>query len=192
MRSIECFRRKWEYDEPWTCSASSLRVLVSGSGCLNESFEIWRLNQHIFFYEAALCLARSTNDSKWTEIGAESVKTMTQLVECSEWNFRNKVHLLNAELHYLESRNSLAEISFKAAIVSAHEHRFYHEEALACELYGVFLIETNNLATGIEQLQLAFDKYVQWGAKKKADDVKDLIVLSRTSALQLRNNASET
>ena len=99
MRSIECFRRKWEYDEPWTCSASSLRVLVSGSGCLNESFEIWRLNQHIFFYEAALCLARSTNDSKWTEIGAESVKTMTQLVECSEWNFRNKVHLLDAELH---------------------------------------------------------------------------------------------
>jgi len=137
-------------------------------------------------------LARSTNDSKWTEIGAESVKTMTQLVECSEWNFRNKVHLLNAELHYLESRNSLAEISFKAAIVSAHEHRLYHEEALACELYGVFLIETNNLATGIEQLQLAFDKYVQWGAEKKADDVKDFIVLSRASALQLRNNASET
>jgi hypothetical protein len=164
---------------------------VSESGCLNESFEICRLDQH-FFFEAALCLARSTNDRKWTEIGAESVKTMTQLVECSEWNFRNKLHLLNAELHYLESRNSLAEISFKAAIVSAHEHRFYHEEALACELYGVFLIETNDLATGIEQLQLAIDKYVQWGAEKKADDVKDFIVLSRASAFQLRNNASET
>jgi hypothetical protein len=130
-----------------------------------------------FFNEAALCLARSKNERTWREIGTESVKTMAQLVECSEWNFRNKLHLLNAELHYLESRNSLAEISFKAAIVSAHEHRFYHEEALACELYGVFLIETNNLVTGIEQLQLAIDKYVQWGAKKKADDVKDFIEL---------------
>jgi len=121
---------------------------------------------------------RKTNERKLCEFGAKSVETMTQLVECSEWNFRNKLHLLNAELHYLESRNSLAEISFKAAIVSAHEHGFYHEEALAYELYGVFLIETNNLATGIEQLQFAIAKYVQWGAKKKVDDVKDLIDFS--------------
>ena len=180
MRSIECLRES-EYEEPWTCSSSSLRVFVSGSSCLNESFEVCRLTHTICFHEAALCLARSTTERKLTEIGAQSIKTMTQLVECSEWNFRNKLHLLNAELHYLESRNSLAEISFKAAIASAHEHRFYHEEALACELYGIFLIETSNLASGIEQLQLAIDKYVHWGAKKKADDVKDFIVLSTQS-----------
>ena len=97
------------------------------------------------------------------------------LVEHSEWNFRNKLHLLNAELHYLESQYSLAENSFKAAIVSAHEHRFYHEEALACELYGIFLLDTKNIVAGVEQLRLAIDKYEQWGAKKKSDDVQNLI-----------------
>ena len=100
---------------------------------------------------------------------------MTNMVQYSEWNFRNKLNLLEAQFHYLEGRNSLAEISFKAAIVSAHEHGFYHEEALACELYGVFLIDTKNLAVGIEQLQLSVYNYLLWGAQNKATDVKDLI-----------------
>jgi len=127
------------------------------------------------FTKAALCLARSTKDRKWCEIGEQSIRTMTMLVEHSEWNFRNKLHLLNAELHYLESQYSLADNSFKAAIVSAHEHRFFHEEALACELYGIFLLDTKNVVAGVEQLRLAIDKYEQWGAKKKSDDVQNLI-----------------
>lgn len=141
----------------------------------------WRFQCNVYAYplircnEAALCLARSTNEIKWREIGIQSVRTMSQMVECSEWNFMNKLHLLNAELHYLESQNCLAENSFKAAIVSANQHGFYHEEALACELYGLFLIDTKNLVVGIEQLQLAFEKYEQWGAKKKSEDVQNLI-----------------
>jgi hypothetical protein len=141
-------------------------------GCVSIAF---RKSYQYFVIEAALCLARSTNERKWREIGAESVRTISQLIQCSEWNFRNKLHLLNAQLQYLENENDSAEFSFQSAIVSAHKHRFYHEEALACELYGIFLIENNNIAKGIEQLQSAIDKYVQWGATKKAADVQDLI-----------------
>jgi hypothetical protein len=122
-------------------------------------------------------LARSTNEAKWREIGVESVKTISQLIECSEWNFRNKLHLLNALLLYLDNEHNSAEISFQSAIASAHNHRFYHEEALACEMYGIFLIENENIVKGIEQLQLAIDKYEQWGAMKKAADVQDLICI---------------
>jgi hypothetical protein len=100
---------------------------------------------------------------------------MTQMVKRSEWNFSNKLHLLNAQHHYLDKRNGLAENSFKAAIASAHEHGFYHEEALACELYGLFLIDTKNLVVGIEQLQLALVTHDKWGAKEKSRDVQDLI-----------------
>jgi hypothetical protein len=130
-----------------------------------------------------LSLARSTNEKKWREIGADSVKTMAQLIECSEWNFRNKLHLLNAQLQFLENEKSSAQFSFEAAILSAHEHRFYHEEALACELYGIFLIETNQIVKGIEQLRLAIDMYFYWGAKKKAHDVEDFIRI-KSPALQ--------
>ena len=125
---------------------------------------------------AALCLARSSNESKLREIGEQCVKTMTKMVdEYSDWNFRNKLHLLQAGLYYHDGENILAETSYKAAIVSAHEHGFHHEEALACELYGIFLIDTKNLIVGIKQLNLAIYKYMLWGAQNKVNDVKDLI-----------------
>jgi hypothetical protein len=161
----------------WMCTTSFLRGFVSGSGLLVQSnfSAIFILTYIICFDKAPLCLARSTDEIKWCEIGDQSVTTMTQLVACSEWNFSNKLHLLKAELHYLKSHNSLAENSFKAVIASSHMHGFYHEEALACELYGLFLIDTINLVVGIEQLQLAIDKYDQWGARKKSQNVQDLI-----------------
>lgn len=125
---------------------------------------------------AALCLARTSNESKWHEIGNESVKMMTKMAnEYSDWNFRNKLHLLQAELYYHDGKNILAESSFKASIVSAHEHGFHHEEALACELYGIFLIDTKNIVVGIEQLNLAIHRYMLWGAQNKVNDVKVLI-----------------
>ncbi len=130
---------------------------------------------YVFQWKAAFCLARSTNEGTYRLIGEQSVRTMTKMVQRSEWNFTNKLHLLNAQLHYLDKRNNLAENSFKAAIASAHEHGFYHEEALACELYGLFLIDTKNLVVGIEQLQSALHKYEKWGAKKKSQDVQFLI-----------------
>ena len=101
---------------------------------------------------------------------------MTKLAnEYSDWNFRNKQHLLQALLYYHDCEIILAETSFKASIVSAHEHGFHHEEALACELYGIFLIDTKNIVVGIEQLNLAIQKYMFWGAHNKVNDVKDLI-----------------
>mmetsp|Transcript_26892 Transcript_26892/g.57652 ORF Transcript_26892/g.57652 Transcript_26892/m.57652 type:complete len:1336 (+) Transcript_26892:116-4123(+) len=124
---------------------------------------------------AVLCLARDTKEEKWRKIGEEAVNTMAQLVECSTWNFENKRSLLQAELHYLNDRPTMAELSYQAAIVSAREHKFYHEEALACELYGIYLVENGNVLKGLDQLQLAIDKYKQWGATKKVDDVKNFV-----------------
>jgi hypothetical protein len=121
----------------------------------------------------------------------QSVKTMNQLLECSEWNFRNKLDLLNAELHYFNGDNELAETSFQDAILSAHEHRFYHEEALTCELYGVFLIETEKVDSGIEQLQMARDLYLHWGAKRKADTVTDFILSRSLNGVAMRLISSE-
>ena len=105
------------------------------------------------------------------------MRTMSQLVIYSTWNFENKLCLLQAELHYLNARHTMAELSYQAAILSAHSHRFFHEEAMACELYGIYLVETNRILEGFEQLRLSIEKYKQWGAIKKAVAVKDFIQL---------------
>jgi len=126
---------------------------------------------------AAMCLARDTNQNKWRSLGEKCVTTMNQLLEYSTWNFENMLILLQAELNYLNGRIAIAEKSYVASIVSAHKHRFEHEEALSFELYGIFLVENKKVAKGLQQLENAIEKYKLWGAKKKADAVLEFIDL---------------
>ena len=128
---------------------------------------------------AALNLARDTKEAKWRKIGEGAVKSMNQLVHYSSWNFENKHLLLQAELHYLNGRHSIAELAYQSSIISAHNHKFIHEEALACELYGVFLINNKEAEKGMKQLQHAHTKYRQWGALKKAKAVEYFMGLVR-------------
>ena len=93
----------------------------------------------------------------------------------SACNNTPKQMLLQAELHYLNGRHAMAALSYQSSILSAREHKFYHEEALACELFGVYLVETKQIAKGLEQLNNAMNKYRQLKAFKKADMVKEFI-----------------
>eukprot|EP00578_Thalassiosira_sp_NH16_P017378 CAMPEP_0181111258 /NCGR_PEP_ID=MMETSP1071-20121207/19174_1 /TAXON_ID=35127 /ORGANISM="Thalassiosira sp., Strain NH16" /LENGTH=596 /DNA_ID=CAMNT_0023195129 /DNA_START=1 /DNA_END=1791 /DNA_ORIENTATION=- len=151
---------------------------------LAENYQITQTAKRTFdffllFYMglSALNLARDTKEDKWRKIGEDSIKSMARLVGCSTWNFENKHKLLLAELYSLDGRFSMAELSYQSSILSAHDHKFIHEQALACELYGVFLVENKNFQGGMEQLQIALNKYTQWGALKKAMDVMDLMIL---------------
>jgi len=131
------------------------------------------------FFEgiSALCLARKTKKEELSKIGEKAVKFMQQLTEYNSWNFENKLCLLQAELHHLNQCNTMAKQSYEAAIESSNKHKYFHEEALTCELYGVYLIENKMVSEGKDQLRLAIDKYRKWGATRKADDVVKLISL---------------
>ena len=84
----------------------------------------------------------------------------------------------------------MAESSYEASILSAREHRFYQEEALALELYGVYLVETNRPKKGLEQLETAVTKYNHWGCTTKVRDVKDFIecITATTSLWKIEKN----
>mmetsp|Transcript_31118 Transcript_31118/g.56972 ORF Transcript_31118/g.56972 Transcript_31118/m.56972 type:complete len:112 (+) Transcript_31118:490-825(+) len=106
---------------------------------------------------------------------------MSQLVEYSVWNFENKLSLLQAELYYLDHRHKMAEAKYLAAITSAHNHRFFHEEAMAREMYGIYLVENKMAVRGIPQLEMALDKYKKWGAVRKVDSLKEFIAMVHMS-----------
>jgi hypothetical protein len=76
--------------------------------------------------------------------------------------------------------HSPADISYRAAILSAQEHKFVHEEALALELYGIYLVENKQREKGLNQLENAMTKYKQWGALKKSQNVNDFIGILKT------------
>jgi len=133
------------------------------------------------FYEgiAYFQIARDTRQNKWRALGEKVVVQISQFEETmSKWNFENKSLLLWAELQYLDGDIESADASYRASVKSAHDHKFLQEEALALELHGIFLIENNMVTEGLQQLQIARDKYIKWGAIKKAGAVEDFIDLA--------------
>lgn len=59
----------------------------------------------------------------------------------SDWNFKNKLLLLEAEFQYTRKNWTKAALCYVASIKAAHEHKFTHEEAMACELAAIFFLE---------------------------------------------------
>lgn len=143
-----------------------------------------RFKHHLTFLilqnSAALNLARDTMQEKWRIIGKNALKIMSGLVKHSTWNFESKSKLLQAELYYVEGRHRMAELAYQSSIESAHNHKYVHEEALARELFAMFLLENKCMVRGLDQLRLAHDKYKQWGALEKANAVKDFIDMVST------------
>jgi len=143
-------------------------------------YQIRKIFGHVrLFFEgiASLCLARQTHQPKWRTMGENAVKQMQKMEMVSKWNFENKSKLLQAEHYYTDGKLKSAEVAYKASIVSAQEHKFIHEEALAHELYGIFCVENHMVDRGSKQLHIALVKYKQWGALKKAGDLQLFIDL---------------
>ena len=90
-------------------------------------------------------------------------------------DFENKYFLLQALFLSLGENYSKTELTFQSAIASAIEHRFWHEAGLGGELYGVFLLENKKRDKALEQLSIARDRYKQWGAMKKYNEVEEYI-----------------
>jgi len=118
----------------------------------------------------AFQLYRKTRDSMWLERGRKCKSDMKLWAEQgSLWNFHHKFLLLEAEEHYSNASFEDAKASYTNAILSAKSHKFFNDEALACELAGKFYLETGNLPSSLECFRLAHEKYHEWGALAKAN-----------------------
>eukprot|EP00985_Skeletonema_marinoi_P004859 scaffold2110_cov96-Skeletonema_marinoi.AAC.2 len=53
---------------------------------------------------------------------------------------------------------------YDKAISSAKDHKFVHEEALACELAAYFYLEMGEINNAAEYCLLAHERYQTWGA----------------------------
>lgn len=138
------------------------------------------------FYEgiANLSLARDSHEQKYRQVAEEAVKDMVSYIELSQWNFLNKYKLMLAELRYLNGNLQSADDAYNASIAAAHQHQFLNEEALAHELYGMFLIENTRIEKGVRQLHLAIEKYRKWSAHRKVKELELFIDLVDPSFMQ--------
>ncbi len=118
------------------------------------------------FYEGlvAFHMVRSrNNEQKWLPIGEQSITNYRAWVKHSEWNFENKLLLLEAESLFTKGEYDVAEEKYLASIDSAHRHRFIHEEGLAMQLLASFY-KIRDVEKEKKYLESSYSCYEKWGA----------------------------
>ena len=101
--------------------------------------------------------------------------TMKEWSVHSDWNFKNKVLLIGAEMHYTRGEFDEAAAKYKASIKAAQRHKFIHEEATASELAGIFFLERGLHQKSHSHFQHASECYEKWGASASAKRVEDRV-----------------
>jgi len=113
-----------------------------------------------FFY------ARKQRDDEamWTQVGVDAIQTLRKWVKSSEWNFSNKLYLLEAEFYFLREDDERARASYHASIKAAKEHRFVHEEGLAEEKAATYFLHKSRHDDAMKHYMNAKKCYEAWGA----------------------------
>ena len=156
-------------------------VHIDISGTVTASHNL--LNLHLligYFFEglASFQLARQTcasESEKWIVRGQSVLKKMRCWSEHSQWNWENKMLLLDAERLFTIGEFNKAGSIYENAIRSAREHKFVHEEAIASELAGMFYHERDLLKKSVSYLAHSVGCYEKWGAHAVARRVKAIM-----------------
>jgi tetratricopeptide (TPR) repeat protein len=98
-------------------------------------------------------------------------------VQSSEWNFSNKLYLLEAEHYFWRGDHERAIAFYNASIKAAHEHRFIHEEGLAEEKTATYLLRIGKHDEAMGHFLNAKKCYEVWGANKLVQRVDKAIAI---------------
>jgi len=117
------------------------------------------------------------DETKWTDIGLDAIRSLRKWSKSSEWNFSNKLYLLEAEYYFLREDTERAIACYKASISAAQDHRFVHEEGLAEEKFATYLLHKNNHDDAMEHFLKSKRCYEVWGAHALARRVEKAIAI---------------
>ena len=127
----------------------------------------------IAFYYAR---KRRSDENRWTEIGNGVLALMEVWAkEGSDWNFSNKLFLLQAECFFLRGDERAALQKYNASIKSAQDHRFIHEEGLAHERLASFHDHYGRRSEALICFNAAKRCYEHWGAQAVVQRVERTI-----------------
>uniref|UniRef100_A0A7S0B1Y2 Tetratricopeptide repeat protein n=1 Tax=Minutocellus polymorphus TaxID=265543 RepID=A0A7S0B1Y2_9STRA len=139
-----------------------------------------------YFYTGLVAFAMLRKDGSdkeyWDNIASDVMKKFDTWIEIgSDWNFLSKMQMLVAERAYCKRDVDVAKAAYDEAIAAAEKHGFIHEEALACELAGIFYCERGDISGGRSYLQKSVELFTRWGAHRKAIHVRSVLQNYHTS-----------
>jgi len=111
-----------------------------------------------------------------------AIAAMEDAATNSEWNFMNKLRLLEAEQLTLTKHHWRAINKYDASIESAKKAGFIHEQGLACEKAGFYFkkmdsnnkkaLEYSNNEKAMVYFKQARECYKEWGSSVKVDSIQ--------------------
>ena len=107
--------------------------------------------------------------AKLKQVAKDALTLLSEAEELSAWNYRNKVLLLQGEMHSHEGKIDEAEAAYGAAITSARASKFIHEEGLACECAAFHCKRNGKLDHAVNFFHQAKLCYNEWGSSMKVD-----------------------
>mmetsp|Transcript_32702 Transcript_32702/g.62502 ORF Transcript_32702/g.62502 Transcript_32702/m.62502 type:complete len:171 (+) Transcript_32702:2124-2636(+) len=104
------------------------------------------------------------NEIRWRNIGEDVIDLTRQWAKSSNWNFSNKLYLLEAEYFFLEDDETRALAKYEQSIKAASDHHFIHEEGLAFERAARFHLHYGRNEEALVCLSQTKKCYKSWGA----------------------------
>ena len=120
-------------------------------------------------------IADNESSIKLTARGLSVLKRMRCWSEHCCWNWEDKVLLLEAEHMYTLGDYDQASSLYDSAIRSAHDHKFIHGEAIACEVAGMFYHERGMHIKSYPYFVHSVKSYTKWGATAIATRVETFL-----------------
>ncbi|MBP0029437.1 AAA family ATPase [Roseofilum sp. Guam] len=145
-----------------------------------EGFETQRASVYMpiyYFYKSLSKLAifskssESTQESILEEVAANQELMENWAGHCAA-NCLHKFYLVEAERARILGQDSNAREYYDRAIAGAQENEYLNEEAIACELAGMFYLARGQDRVASYYLNDAHYAYLRWGANAKVRDLE--------------------
>jgi len=103
------------------------------------------------------------------------LKKMKEWSIHSDWNYKNKLLLMEAEYHNTQKDYANAAICYETSIKAAQDHKHIHEEAISHELAGTFFFERGLHQKSYLFYRQSIECYKKWGANAVVRRVEKIL-----------------
>mmetsp|Transcript_7583 Transcript_7583/g.16903 ORF Transcript_7583/g.16903 Transcript_7583/m.16903 type:complete len:255 (-) Transcript_7583:466-1230(-) len=152
----------------------AVKMLTKSAQCAEQTFCAGIVSAAIA--GDALVLGRDAEGETYSSRAKEAVRRYEELCQHGP-HFRHRLAALQAEINFhIDKDFSKASVLYDESIRLAGEHNYVHEQALVCELAGIFhkkeLIDYEKACSYFED---AKKYYTEWGSKRKAQEMDKCI-----------------
>ena len=116
-----------------------------------------------------------------------AIAAMKDAAANSDWNFTNKLRLLEAEQKSMTKNHGRAIDLYDASIESAKRSGFVHEQGLACEKAGFYYKRADAIYNALHYFKQARECYEEWGSSTKVNLIQKEIDVLMVSAPKMQD-----